>query len=49
VFGVRSSCIGHYPKHGPGAAPDGSMQAKTFYTNESIFVLERDQAKAAAE
>jgi hydroxyquinol 1,2-dioxygenase len=49
VFGVRSSCIGHYPKHEAGTAPDGSEQDKPFYTNESTFVLERMHASAAAE
>jgi hydroxyquinol 1,2-dioxygenase len=50
VFGVRSSCIGHYPKHEAGtAAPDGSTQPTAFYTNESTFVLEREHAAKAAE
>ncbi len=49
VFGVRSSCIGHYPKQEAGTAPDGSKQAKPFYTNDSTFVLEREHAANAAE
>jgi hydroxyquinol 1,2-dioxygenase len=40
VFGVRSSLIGDFRSHGPGAAPDGSAQAGPFHTLAFDFVLE---------
>lgn len=40
VFGVRSSLIGQFEKHGPGMAPDGRMQALNFYTLNFGFVLQ---------
>ena len=40
VFGVRSSLIGDYVRHAPGAAPDGAVQATPFHTLDFSFVLE---------
>jgi hydroxyquinol 1,2-dioxygenase len=39
VFGVRSSCIGHYVRHEPGLAPDGTRVNEPFYTLTQEFVL----------
>jgi hydroxyquinol 1,2-dioxygenase len=40
VFGVRSSCIGNYVRHEPGAAPDGTRLEVPFYTLDYEFVLQ---------
>jgi hydroxyquinol 1,2-dioxygenase len=40
VFGVRSSCIGQYMRHSPGAAPDGTTSKEPFYTMDCDLVLE---------
>lgn len=40
VFGVRSSLIGDFQRHGPGTAPDGSQQKKAFHTLAFDFVLQ---------
>lgn len=40
VFGVRSSCVGTYMPHAPGAAPDGTQLDVPFYTLEYTFVLQ---------
>ena len=40
VFGVRSSCIGHYVQHGPGTAPDGTQLEVPFCTLDYEFVLQ---------
>jgi hydroxyquinol 1,2-dioxygenase len=39
VFGVRSSCIGHYRKQPAGHAPDGRHEAAGFYTLDFKLVL----------
>ena len=39
VFGVRSSCIGHYRKQPAGRAPDGRHEAEGFYTLDFKLVL----------
>jgi hydroxyquinol 1,2-dioxygenase len=41
VFGVRSSCIGRYEKHGPGTAADGRLMGAPFYTLLQTFEIER--------
>lgn len=40
VFGVRSSCIGHYVRHEPSLAPDGSHVGVPFYTLDYALVLQ---------
>jgi hydroxyquinol 1,2-dioxygenase len=42
VFGVRSSLIADWVRHGPGTAPDGTASATPFYTIDFDFVLEKD-------
>jgi len=39
VFGVRSSLIADWKRHGPGMAPDGTRMEVPFYTLEYDFVL----------
>ena len=39
VFGVRSSLVADWVKHGPGRAPDGSDMKTPFYTLDYDFVL----------
>lgn len=39
VFGVRSSCIGHYRKQPAGHAPDGRHESAGFYTLDFKLVL----------
>ncbi len=39
VFGVRSSCIGHFVRHSPGPAPDGSSVDTPFHMLDYTFVL----------
>ena len=41
VFGVRSSLVADWVRHGPGTAPDGSTSALPFHTLDFDFVLER--------
>lgn len=40
VFGVRSSCIGQFVRHAPGAAPDGAQVDVPFCTLDYKFVLQ---------
>ena len=47
VFGVRSSLIGDFVRHEPGAAPDGTQVAEPFYTLKQTFTLAPDAALAA--
>lgn len=39
VFGVRSSLIADWKRHGPGMAPDGTRMEVPFYTLDYDFVL----------
>jgi len=40
VFGVRSSLVADWLRHGPGRAPDGTTSEVPFYTLDFDFVLE---------
>ena len=40
VFGVRSSLIGDFQRHEPGAAPDGTVLSQAFHTLSFDFVLQ---------
>jgi hydroxyquinol 1,2-dioxygenase len=46
VFGVRSSLIGHFARHDPGAAPDGTTMTVPFYSLCQTFKLVPDSAVA---
>jgi hydroxyquinol 1,2-dioxygenase len=39
VFGVRSTLITDWIKHGAGVMPDGSVSTTEFYTLDYDFVL----------
>lgn len=39
VFGVRQSLVADWVRHEPGSAPDGTRQARPFYTLDYDFVL----------
>jgi hydroxyquinol 1,2-dioxygenase len=43
VFGVRSSLVGDYVEHPPGAAPDGGRVDTAFFTLDQRFVLARSR------
>lgn len=47
VFGVRSSLISEWQRHGPGIAPDGATIDVPFYTLHFDFILQADRAAPA--